>query len=182
MAQNVDRNSKIQLFIILISLPVWPKRSLSEPPCRTLSSPFIVNVFTLWGDKHREMCRQACIGGNQQSSKLKTLLGLVLNLLFSCNVRMTVPLPGVTIDEVSLFLWHLVGSRHRTPNREAHRHHLVYPKCLNATSHKDPQRHCCQMMGIDRGTFWFLSLRGFLPTSFSNIKDFRNSWASNPFH
>ena len=50
-------------------------------------------------------------------SKRQTVspLGLVLNLLFSRDIRVAVPFPGGTI-EVNLFSWHLVGSGHGTPS------------------------------------------------------------------
>ena len=69
-----------------------------------------------------------------------TPLGLDLNLLFSRDIRVAVPFPGGTIEEVSLFSWHLVGSGHGTPSSRGtevsfHASRVFLP------SQKHPQRH-----------------------------------------
>ena len=120
IAKNADKNGKIQLFTFPTSLPLWPQRSL-----RSLVGPqgLLTSLpgYLLSGEiDTREFYRQACAGGSQQAvsakGKLETPLGLVLNLLFSCDVGVAVPLLAGTIDVVSLFSWHLVGSGLGSPN------------------------------------------------------------------
>lgn len=52
----------------------------------------------------------ACVGRSQQAlpanGKLESAEGLLINLLFSSDIRVAVPLLGVT--EVILFSWHCV--------------------------------------------------------------------------
>lgn len=120
IAKNSGKNGKIQIFTFPISLPLWPQRHLRPlrgPQGLLTSLPGIL----LSGEINtRGIYRQACAGESQQTvsanSKLEMALGPLLNLLFSCDVGVAVPLLRGTIEEVSLFSCHLVGSGHRTPN------------------------------------------------------------------
>lgn len=145
-SQSAPKNGKIQPYTIPIFLPIWPQRSLTEPLVEAQNLLPLLPGMLLSGEINtREIYEQACAGGSQQAvstnGKLEALLGLVLNLLFSCDVRVAVPLLGVTIDEVSIFSWHLVGSGHRTPNRRSMWASLMHPKPPCSSSHKDPQQH-----------------------------------------
>lgn len=153
------KNLKIWLFIVQSFLPVWPQGNLNEPFVEPEVSSPVAMVFTVWGKKHKGNLQMALWGPAQQTVPANSKLGpgLALNLRFNCDVSVVAPLPGKTIVQVTLFSWHLTGQSTThltgtwTPFSEFSESY--------ASSHKDLQRPCCQIVNIDRRTPWFLSER-----------------------
>lgn len=104
------------------------------------------------------------------NGKLETPLGSVLNLLFSCDVGVVVPLLGVAKNEVSLFFWHLMGTVHRIPVAGAHRHRLMHPEHLTQHFIKIHKDILSGWTLIIPKTLWFLSGKGFVLAFFIDIK------------